>query len=165
MAATADYDPRMDPMASDRVGVTLSPLLLGRDDLVALGERRWSAASRGSGGLVLLAGEAGIGKTRLLGEIERRVREAGGSVVRAGAFPRDLELTGALFEDLARGLARDPDGAREVLAGTLQERLRPARAHTGDLHHQRRLLILDLAQLVVGLGDSAPTLLSLEDLH
>ena len=152
-------------MTHDRMGVTLSPVLVGRDDLVALAQRRWAAAAQGSGGMLLLAGEAGIGKTRLLGDLERHSVASGATVVRAGAFPRDLELTGALFEDLARGLARTPEPARQALATDLGERLRPVRAPRGDAHRRRRLLVLDLAQLVVGLGDTNPTVLSLEDLH
>nr|BFE78513.1 hypothetical protein GCM10020093_011140 [Planobispora longispora] len=59
-------------------GVVQSPVLVGRDDMVALAGRRLAGAADGAGGLLLVAGEAGIGKTRLLGVIARRAR-AGGS--------------------------------------------------------------------------------------
>ena len=59
----------------------LSPLLVGRDELLDLAERRLAEAAAGRGQLLLLAGEAGIGKSRLLSAIlrkaERRVPRPG----------------------------------------------------------------------------------------
>src|SRR5215831_18781584 len=43
----------------------LTPLV-GRDEEVALLQRRWDQASTGQGQVVLLSGEAGIGKSRLV---------------------------------------------------------------------------------------------------
>ena len=43
----------------------------GRDDLLALAERRLAAVREGQGHLLLLSGEAGIGKTRLLHAVQR----------------------------------------------------------------------------------------------
>ena len=45
----------------------LCPILVGRDEPLALADCRLSAARSGTGHLLFLAGEAGIGKTRLLG--------------------------------------------------------------------------------------------------
>ncbi len=42
-----------------------SPVLVGRDSFLALVERRLADAAAGEGGLLFVAGEAGIGKTRL----------------------------------------------------------------------------------------------------
>ena len=41
----------------------LCPVLIGRDDLLALADRRLAATATGAGELLLLSGEAGIGKT------------------------------------------------------------------------------------------------------
>jgi chromosomal replication initiation ATPase DnaA len=49
--------------------VLQSPVLVGRDDFLALADRRLSAAASGQGHLLFVAGEAGIGKTRLLAAI------------------------------------------------------------------------------------------------
>ena len=46
--------------------VGTSPVLVGRDAFLALADRRLVEAAAGRGHLLLLAGEAGIGKTRLL---------------------------------------------------------------------------------------------------
>lgn len=52
-------------------GVVESPVLVGRDDFLTLAERRLAETATGAGHLLFVAGEAGIGKTRLLGAIAR----------------------------------------------------------------------------------------------
>ena len=42
----------------------ISPLLVGRDDLLELATGRLDEAAEGRGQLLLIAGEAGIGKSR-----------------------------------------------------------------------------------------------------
>src|SRR4051794_33276608 len=51
---------------------TLSPLI-GRDEEVELVLRRWARAREGEGQIVLAAGEAGIGKSRIAAEIQERL--------------------------------------------------------------------------------------------
>jgi AAA ATPase domain/Adenylate and Guanylate cyclase catalytic domain len=53
-------------------GSTLAPLI-GRDEDLELLLRRWTQAATGEGRVVLLAGEPGIGKSRLLVELEERL--------------------------------------------------------------------------------------------
>src|SRR5690349_21445010 len=89
----------------------VSPIMIGRDDQRALARRRWLAALDGAGHLLLIAGEAGIGKTRLLTEITRVAAADGAGVVRAAAFPRDTEVAGGLLADLAAGLRRSGEPA------------------------------------------------------
>lgn len=142
----------------------VSPILLGRDDLLELAERRLEAAQRGSGHLLFLAGEAGVGKTRLLGSIERRAVALGFRSVRGGTYPGDLEVAGAVFLDLGRALGRAPgcDGLGDRLAGLLSRF--DAGGGTGDAHRRRRLLTLDLASTLAEAA-AVPTVISLEDLH
>jgi ATP/maltotriose-dependent transcriptional regulator MalT len=133
-----------------------SPVLVGRDDLLALAERRLAAATQGRGELLLLAGEAGIGKTRLLREIVGRARSTGFTVATVAASPGDAEVAAGLLGDLAGELRREP--ATAPTAERIVERL-----HTSEDRHRRRL-VADLADLIEGLA-GGPTLIALEDLH
>ena len=64
------------------------PVLVGRDDLLALADRRIAEVLAGGGRFLLLAGEAGVGKTRLLGKMERRAGVAGSRTVAVWASTR-----------------------------------------------------------------------------
>ena len=61
---------------SARAAHGLSPFV-GRDDVVDVLDRAWAAARSGRGQVVLVAGDAGIGKSRLLLELQRRVGSEG----------------------------------------------------------------------------------------
>src|SRR5215471_5210537 len=54
-------------------GATLSPLI-GRDEEVALLLRRWERAKAEDGQVVLISGEPGIGKSRIVAALEERLR-------------------------------------------------------------------------------------------
>ncbi|MGE0820668.1 MAG: adenylate/guanylate cyclase domain-containing protein [Candidatus Binatia bacterium] len=54
----------------------LTPLV-GRDEELALLQRRWQQAKEGEGQIVLLSGEAGIGKSRLVQELKDAVTREG----------------------------------------------------------------------------------------
>ena len=53
----------------------LTPLV-GRDEEIAVLMRRWERTRRGDGQLVLIVGEPGLGKSRLIEEFHARLREA-----------------------------------------------------------------------------------------
>ena len=52
----------------------LTPLV-GREDEIAMLTRRWERARQGEGQLVLIVGEPGLGKSRLMDEFHTRLRE------------------------------------------------------------------------------------------
>jgi predicted ATPase/DNA-binding CsgD family transcriptional regulator len=133
-----------------------SPVLVGRDEYLALADRRLAEVAAGNGQLLLVAGEAGIGKTRLLGAIIRRAERLGFTVARGAAYPGDAEVSGSLLLDLTSDLG--PAGP------VMAERLRDPGTQ-GDPHRQRRLLVQDLADQLLGLTIGFPLLLVLEDLH
>jgi len=145
--------------------LVVCPILVGRDDLLSLADRRLGGASAGRGGVLFLAGEAGIGKTRLLGGIERRAQASGFLVARGVAYPRDLEVAGGVFLDLARSLGRTRTAgdAGSSLGARLEASTDDDQG--GDRHRRRRVLVLDAVDLLAGLGAERPVLLSLEDLH
>ena len=79
-------------------------MLVGREAYLTLARRRLAEAAAGAGQFLLVAGEAGIGKTRLLGVIARHAGDQGFAVVRAAAFPGDGQSVAGLLLDLASGL-------------------------------------------------------------
>ena len=119
-----------------------------------LGELRQAlaAARAGRGAAVLVAGEAGIGKTRLAAELTRRARAAGCQTL----LGRSLDLVGTElpYQPFAEAL-RSISG-RPLVGGP-----RPADAPQGS---QLRVFEETLA-LLTGHAAAAPVLLVLEDLH
>lgn len=135
--------------------------LIGRDAEVALAARRWAAAREGAGHLLLVSGEAGIGKTRVVREIASAVG-ADARIISASVFPRDSEAVGGMLLDLANELRRvDLRGP----GAELRERLLADGQIIGDSARSRRILVSDLADVLTAVLSEAPTLLCLEDLH
>ena len=138
----------------------------GRDDLLAHAERRIADVREGQGHLLLLSGEAGIGKTRLLQAVHaagRRVHALGG-----GCLPPGHRAVGGAA---ARSRVRDVTlgGCRRGRPGPRPGE-RPRRDHRavddpGDAHRRRRLLVLEAAERLASLAADGPALLALEDLH
>lgn len=142
-----------------------SPVLVGRDSQLAVLERRLAAAAAGSGQLLFVSGEAGIGKTRLLGSAARRAQGGGFAVVRAAAFPGDAQSFAGLLLDLASSLTAAREPVLSELGRVLALRGRALPAAAGDAHHRRRLLVQDLADPIVSAEVGQPVLMILEDLH
>jgi DNA-binding CsgD family transcriptional regulator len=136
----------------------LSPLLVGRDDQLALADRRVEEASGGSGHLMLLAGEAGIGKTRLLLAILRQARLAGFRASKGDLAPQDKLVPLASIGDLARSM--DPKAF-----GDLGPRLLELHGGKGeDTLASRRILVHEIADAIITATDR-PTVLAFEDLQ
>ena len=147
-------------------GVVASPVLVGRDDVLALADRRLAAVAAGRGHVLFVSGEAGIGKTRFLTSVAERAEALGFRLVRASAFPGDAEVPGGLVLDLASDLRRSEDEAVRAVGAALVDRLRtPAAADGGDRYRHQRLLVRDLTDTVLDLDAARPTALLLEDLH
>ena len=146
-------------------GVVQSPVMVGRDVSLALVGERLAGAAAGAGRLVFVAGEAGIGKTRLLSAVARRADASGFAVVRAAAFPDDVQSLAGLLLDLAGNLLPAREPALSELGRSLTSRVRAMSDAAGDAHHRRRLLVQDLADLLVTADPGTPVLIILEDLH
>jgi DNA-binding CsgD family transcriptional regulator len=134
------------------------PEFVGREDLLALAERRWAESAGGSGQLLVLAGEAGIGKSRLLDEMVARI--AAPRTVEVSAFPSDRETPGVLLLGLAVELRRA--GERELADRIRSLVLEDGMA--GDPLRRRRLMVAELTGAVEDVL-ATPTLLRLEDIH
>jgi DNA-binding CsgD family transcriptional regulator len=135
------------------------PLLVGRDDLLELADRRLEEVTAGRGQFLLLAGEAGIGKTRLLAAIRLKAEARGFAAVNGAVAPQDRDVPAASILDLARSMTRLPpfaDLGRELLA--LSDATRAAE------HVQRRRLVMGLVERIL-ISLPGPTMLSFEDLQ
>jgi DNA-binding CsgD family transcriptional regulator/tetratricopeptide (TPR) repeat protein len=151
-------------------GGVQSPVLVGRDDFLTLAERRLVETAAGAGQLLFVAGEAGIGKTRLLRVIARRAHASNFAVVRAAAFPGDVQSFAGLLLDLAGDLMPASEPALRGLGRSLSSRVRAISSDAGDpdagdAHRRRRLLVQDLADMLVTTEAGTPVLMILEDLH
>jgi len=140
-----------------QVGSLLSPVIVGRDDLVDLAQRRLDEVRGGGGHFLLASGEAGIGKTRLLGAIGSLAAGRGFRVAKAELAPQDRDVLAASFLDLGRAMRRDPafgTTGRELL-DFLGSRLNASVPH-------RRDLVMEIVDL---LATDVPTVLAFEDLQ
>jgi DNA-binding SARP family transcriptional activator len=88
---------------------------VGRDGELRTLRRWWTKAARGSGSVVLLAGQAGMGKTRLLGEFKRLVQGEGGCVISGSAASNETVAYQPIVEALR--------GALPLLAAARIDRL------------------------------------------
>ena len=80
--------------------------LVGRDaDLSQIGDAL-ARAGEGAGSIVVISGEAGIGKTRLCAEVRRSHRQRGGRVLLGRAAPREASIPYAALADALRGARR-----------------------------------------------------------
>ena len=170
------------------VGMTAtltSPTFVGRTEELA---RLAAAGERAAGDVptsVLIGGEAGVGKTRLVGEVVAAARAAGVTVLHGGCvelggegvpFAPLVEALRAFVRDLDEpALARMvPGRSRVELARLLPELGPPAGPGAGDRaafggdpgpwSEQGRLFEL-LLGLLERLGAERPALLVVEDLH
>ena len=141
---------------------SVSPVLVGRDDVLDLVAERLTSARSGSGELLLFAGEAGIGKTRLLDVLRRRAAQAGVLVAAGAASPYDRDIVGGVLLDLGRSLtAEQTRGAGERVLQLLSADV----GKLDDTQQRGRLLALGLADALCEACASGPALLVVEDLH
>jgi class 3 adenylate cyclase len=155
----------------DRV---VCPVLVGREREVTELEDALLDANRGDGQIVLLAGEAGVGKSRLAAELERRARKIGMTTLSGGCSEADLALpylpflealgnylTGANVEKVRRDL-----GSLSRELAHLFPQLEPdATRETGDPTQAKLRLFEAIIALLRIAADHSGLLLVLEDLH
>jgi DNA-binding CsgD family transcriptional regulator len=152
-----------------------SPLFVGRGEelgrLLGLLER----AERGRPAVGLVAGDAGVGKTRLLAELADRAQAHGARVLIGGCMEAgDVGLPYVPFVDALRDLGARPGEAELAtplvdavpsLGLLLPEAGRDrAGAHAAD-GFERVQLFDGMRSLLVRLSELAPLLLIVEDLH
>src|SRR4051812_10436103 len=157
-----------------------SPTFVGRADELAALEGALGRAAAGVPAFTFIAGESGVGKSRLVAELEARAHNAGARVF----VGHCLELGGAAIPyapllDALRPIARElvdcgsdladalPPASRAALAELMPEfsgRDGTVAGPEGDGAHQARVFEALLA-LLERLGRVQPVVLVLEDLH
>jgi class 3 adenylate cyclase/predicted ATPase len=159
----------------------LAPFV-GRNDEVEAIEAAWDAALTGSGQTLVLRGEPGIGKSRLLGVARDAARRTGHDVFEAECSPHNVNSSlFPVIEMLLRRLSFDgrPDGEKLDLLeefarsrGLTEESVPLLSSLLGlasppDLPpaYLRERTLQILADLFVGPAAPSPSLLSIEDLH
>jgi class 3 adenylate cyclase/predicted ATPase len=164
----------------------LTPLV-GREEEMGILTRRWERARQGDGQLVLIVGEPGLGKSRLLEEFRTRlgatphtwvewscsqllqntslhpIAEWGHQRFGGPDLPPDRRLI-----DLEHTLAQvklDPAENVPLLSPLLDIPLSPERAPTLAPEELRRRQLAALTNLIMAGARSQPVVLALEDVH
>ncbi len=162
----------------------LCPVLIGRAPYLASLQERIDQARGGLGQTVLLAGEAGVGKSRLVAEAKTHAAEAGMLILAGRCFEPDRTLPYAPLLDLLRSYygTRAPDELAHELGSAAQELVKllpelaaslpglaptPALEPEQEKHRLIQTLILFFTRLAVPQGDrkGSPLLVVVEDLH
>jgi DNA-binding SARP family transcriptional activator/tetratricopeptide (TPR) repeat protein len=142
--------------------------LVGRDSEFALLDRAWQSARSGGGGVVIVHGEAGIGKTRLVAELGGIARRSGAliatgttSAINGAPYRPWAELGGAVL----RGLGGVPEGQAftTALAPLLPTHIQPGAPGPPEFEQAR--LCEGLLDLLDFAASRTPMLLVLEDMH
>lgn len=139
------------------------PVLVGRAEEVARISGAWARAVSGRTGVLLVAGEAGIGKSRLAAEAERMAVATGGIVLRARCHEIERALFLQPFVDALRPrLTHLPEEALRDLVGGWASALRSLEQGQAM---ERRYAYEAVAAFTRALAAREPVLLVLDDLH
>jgi DNA-binding CsgD family transcriptional regulator/tetratricopeptide (TPR) repeat protein len=145
------------------------PVIVGREEELAALEARLVTARAGHGGVVVVSGEAGVGKSRLAREIEDRARRAGMVVASGRAVPDAVhvpfralaEATHSALRDGAPPMTPDLEPFRAVLGPFVPE-WAGGEADPGE----REVVMLEaIVRLFRAIAGGRGLLVVLEDLH
>lgn len=101
----------------------VSPVLVGREAELSTLEDALLSALRGDGGVVIVGGEAGMGKTRLLAALSTRAQRLGCAVLSGGCSQAELSLPYLPFLEAVGNYLANADVAqlRERLGSAAEE--------------------------------------------
>ena len=155
------------------------PELVGRQEALDSLRAMLSSASE-HGRVVLISGEAGIGKSRLLAELVRSAEASGWRALQMRFFEQDTDVPySAVSRLLSAAVASSPEEVERLLAPFAAD-LRLIAPEVGELagaaatsdagqeldpEKDRRRIIDALAKAVRSLAADRPTLLAFEDVH
>jgi DNA-binding CsgD family transcriptional regulator len=154
------------------------PVLIGRIASLASFERVFEQVKSGQGHTILVSGEAGIGKSRLVAEVKTRVEQEQAHFLQGACFEQDRALPFAPLLDLLRTLllSESREATLRSLAPVAPELIKilpdltlwlPEVRPTPVLspEQERRRLFVALTHFLLGQAEQYPLVLSIEDLH
>nr|WP_055504843.1 helix-turn-helix transcriptional regulator [Nonomuraea pusilla] len=161
-------------MLDDMLGRSVSPVFVGREEELATLFESFDEARKGTVTAVLVGGEAGVGKTRLIQRFADQAAARGAHVLAGGCVELSTEgLAYAPFTAALRQLVREkgrsqvaallPEGAERDLARLLPEFGEPS--GDGETDAGRARLFEQFLSLLERLADARPTVLVIEDIH
>ncbi|HVH21463.1 MAG TPA: AAA family ATPase [Pseudonocardia sp.] len=151
--------------------------LVGRATELRVLTHAFAAACHGTAGVVLLAGEGGIGKTRLATELAGVAESAGGTVLHSRCYASERSLFLQPYVDALSGpLAATAPARLRELAGSrapalvglmpgLEPVLGSAPREQGSAEFELRRAYDAVTHVLRGLAADRPALLVLDDLH
>jgi DNA-binding CsgD family transcriptional regulator len=144
--------------------------LVGRDAELRLLELVLGRAAAGTGSVVLISGEAGIGKTRLCQELSRSHHSRGGQVLLGRAFPEEAAISFGPIADALRTARRsEPPLWQAALArASVLWAIAPELAAAGEVERRsfdRPVLFEAVLDAVDEAAGDRVTLWVMEDLH
>src|SRR5215472_17639488 len=154
------------------------PVLIGRSDYFNTLRQLLEETRRGQGRMVLISGEAGVGKSRLVAEVVEDAASKEFLVLQGSCFEQDQSSPYASLLDLLQmqfaervvpNLAADLEPTTRELLQLLPGILPPPHDliadTTMDREARKRRLVAALAHHFGSLADRQPLLLVFEDLH
>jgi predicted ATPase/DNA-binding CsgD family transcriptional regulator len=172
-----DLTRRINGTVTDRRPVPLGTLpLVGRDEEMIALTRAIDDAERGSPSSIFLAGEGGIGKTRLAQQMIEEAGRRGWNTAIGRAYPVETGVPYALFSDALLPTLRSMDAATLAVMSRGGEaelaRLFPAldlrtdsRTTRGDAADLKARLLWNFSQFLGRFASKKPLLLVLENLQ
>ena len=149
----------------------------GRDAAFAQLQSEWKAAVAGEPRIVMIVGEPGIGKTRLVAELARAVHDDG-ALVLLGRTDEHVDAPYGPWREALRALVRsvpdevleshvaDHGGELTRIVPDLARRIEGATASVAPDPETERLLLFEAVNgLLDVMSAEAPVLLVLDDLH
>jgi predicted ATPase len=144
--ATSAVESRFEALRSGG----LTPLI-GREEEIELLLRRWRQAREGEGRVVLLSGEAGIGKSRITRVLEEHLSEAPHTYLLYFCSPHhEASALHPVISQLERAAGFERDDAADIKLGKLESLLAQS---SKDVAHDAALLA---ALLSIPAGDRYP---------
>src|SRR3990172_2566390 len=176
---TAPVEAREVTYETDRAGALLTRTpFVGRGKEMSRLRTKLDEARAGHGGLVMLVGEPGIGKSRTIEEFAEEARAAGALVLAGRCFEGEWAPPYAPFVEAIAGYAKDadPDALRADLgygAPPVARLVPPLRERLPDIGEpvplnpdEERFRLLDaVSQFIIATSVRAPVVLVLDDLH